>query len=581
MFAWQRAEFSGVAHLELPGRQPSNPWLQAFQWIQANTPVNAYFALDPHYLEAPGEDFHCFRALAERSQLADAVKDTTVVTQVPELGPAWASQVAAQEGWRNFKLADFERLKATFGVDWVLVAYPQPNGLALPLAQRCAGRLPDSLILRKAWRKQGYAGTGLHPREWVSQHSPARIADMLNLTQRLILGCVLLGCLTAGLVFAARRALGASGQLPLACAFGLAAVLVAAVTIIFVLRPIQSLARDAHRIAQGNLEHRVDWSSRDSFGVLASELSRIAVRLRELRDTEAGRRQMEFQLSDAVLQSIFEPIIVTDGKGHVLKVNQAAAELLGEAAGDRMALTNTPGGEKILSAIRDAVSMQKAVAAEDEAAMLPMRIGQQERSYRLRTTPMRDSEGRLLGAVTTLEDVTSLQDIDRFKTQFIAVASRKLHDPLLQLRRGLYALTQGFSGEMTALQNELVTAASNDAEKLDDLMSDLIEVAELDTGKREMKLERLRPLQALIEARDRFCDEAAKETYPRGREGLRRSGHGARRPPRPAFHSRQPAVECPALSRPRTARFFWPRRRSRTLCNSACATPGAASRPSA
>jgi signal transduction histidine kinase len=271
------------------------------------------------------------------------------------------------------------------------------------------------------------------------------------------------------------------------------------------------LTRDAHRIAQGNLEHRVDWSSRDSFGILASELNRIAVRLRELRDTEAGRRQMEFQLSDAVLQSIFEPIIVTDGKGHVLKVNQAASELLGEAAGDRMALANTPGGEKILDAIRNVVAMQKAVAAEDEASMLPMRIGQQERSYRLRTTPMRDSEGRLLGAVTTLEDVTSLQDIDRFKTQFIAVASRKLRDPLLQLRRGLYALAQGFSGEMTALQTELVADASKDAENLDDLMSDLIDVAELDTGKREMKLERIHPLQALSEARDRLCDEAQKK----------------------------------------------------------------------
>jgi hypothetical protein len=95
-----------------------------------NTPENAYFALDPHYMEAPGEDFHGFRALAERSQLADAVKDAAVVTQVPELGPLWASQVAAEDGWRNFKLADFERLKTAFGVDWVLVAYPQPGGLA-------------------------------------------------------------------------------------------------------------------------------------------------------------------------------------------------------------------------------------------------------------------------------------------------------------------------------------------------------------------------------------------------------------------------------------------------------------------
>ena len=324
---------------------------------------------------------------------------------------------------------------------------------------------------------------------------------MLNLSQRLILGCVLLACLTLGLVAATHRALQAAGQLKLAWVIVAAVLLVELGTVYFVLRPIHMLARDARRIAQGNLEHRVEWSSRDDFGVIATELNRLAVRLRELRDSEAGRRQMEFQLSDAVLQSIFEPIIVTDGKGQLLKVNQAAAELLGEAAADRKALANTPGGDKILSAIRDAVSMQKAVAKEDEASMLPMRIGQQERSYRLRTTPMRDSEGRLLGTVTTLEDVTTLQDTDRFKTQFITVASRKLRDPLLQLRRGLYALGQGFGGELQPLQAELVAAASKESEKLDDLMGDLIEVAELDTGKRELKLERLRPLQALTDAR--------------------------------------------------------------------------------
>jgi NtrC-family two-component system sensor histidine kinase KinB len=334
---------------------------------------------------------------------------------------------------------------------------------------------------------------------------------MLNLSQRLILGCLLLAGLTAGLVMATHNALSAAGELRLAYIFLAAAAVVEVGTVYCVLRPIHKLAHDAHRIAQGNLEHRVEWSSRDDFGVIASELNRIAVRLRELRDSDAGRRQMEFQLSDAVLQSIFEPIIVTDGKGHVLKVNQAAAELLGEAATDRMALTNTPGGDKILSAIRDAVSMQKAVAAEDEAALLPMRIGKQERSYRLRTTPMRDSDGRLLGTVTTLEDVTSLQDTDRFKTQFISVASRKLRDPLLQLRRGLYALGQGFGGELLPLQAELVAAASSESEKLDDLMGDLIEVAELDAGRRELKLERMRPLQILSQAHDRFCDDATQK----------------------------------------------------------------------
>jgi signal transduction histidine kinase len=141
--------------------------------------------------------------------------------------------------------------------------------------------------------------------------------------------------------------------------------------------------------------------------------------------------------------------------------------------------------------------------------MLPMRIGKQARDFRLRTTPMRDSEGRLLGTVTTLEDVTSLQDTDRFKTRFIGVASRKLRDPLLQLRRGLYALTQGFAGDLTSLQAELVNGAYQESQKLDDLMADLIEVAEIDVGKRDLNLENLKPLPMLREVRDRYCEMAA------------------------------------------------------------------------
>lgn len=334
---------------------------------------------------------------------------------------------------------------------------------------------------------------------------------MLNLTQRLVLGCAVLAGLTVWLGAVAHKPLMAAGYGILAVALPAIAVLVAILTILLVLLPIRSLARDTRRIAQGNLDHRSEWSSRDSFGAVTAELNRITVRLRDLRESEAGRRQMEFQLSDAVLQSIFEPIIVTDAKGQLLKVNQAATELLGAAAGDRMALANTPGGDKILRAIRDAVAMQKAVAAEGEAALLPMRFGKDERSFRLRTTPMRDSEGRLLGTVTTLEDVTFLQNTDRFKTQFIAIASRKLRDPLLQLRRGLYALVKGFAGDLNSLQGDLVTAASAEAEKLDDLMVDLIEVAELDTGKREMKLESLQPLSLLRAAEDRHTDQAAEK----------------------------------------------------------------------
>lgn len=294
-----------------------------------------------------------------------------------------------------------------------------------------------------------------------------------------------------------------------ACGASIAtAIAIAAAMTFFVITPVRRTARAARRIGQGDLQQRIEWRQKDDLGTIATELNRMSVRLRDLRETESGRLQMEHQLSDAVLQSIFEPVIVTDAKGHVLKLNQASMELLGKSSSDRMALANTPGGEKILDAVRIAVSMRRASANEGEAALLPMRIGKAQRSYRLRTTPMRDGEGHLLGAVTVLEDVTELQEVDRFKTRFLSVASQKLRDPLQRLRLSLYALSRGHAGELRPLQRELIGGAEQEAEHLNDLMADLIEVGELETGRRALKIERLRPIDILREAISRHEQEA-------------------------------------------------------------------------
>lgn len=130
MLGAECAQFDDTPHLELPGGHSGNPWIEAFSWIRQHTPTDAYFVLDPHYLDQHGEDSHGFRALAERSQLADAVKDTAVVTQVPRLGPVWYAQTQAERNWQHFTLTDFKGLKRHFGVDWALVAYPAPAGLA-------------------------------------------------------------------------------------------------------------------------------------------------------------------------------------------------------------------------------------------------------------------------------------------------------------------------------------------------------------------------------------------------------------------------------------------------------------------
>jgi hypothetical protein len=128
----QRQLFPATPHVEWPNATSPNDWVQAFTWIRQHTPSNAYIALNPDHMDLPGEDQHGFRAIAERSMLADRVKDSGAVTMFPALADTWRGQVRAQEGWKNFQLADFRRLKNEFGVDWIVLELPGLAGMDCP-----------------------------------------------------------------------------------------------------------------------------------------------------------------------------------------------------------------------------------------------------------------------------------------------------------------------------------------------------------------------------------------------------------------------------------------------------------------
>lgn len=128
----ERRLFPATPHIEWPGSEPGNDWIRAFLWVRSNSPSEAYFALDPDHMALRGEDQHGFRALAERSRLADNVKDSGAVTMFPALAETWREQIQAEQDWKNFQVADFRRLKKEFGVSWVVLEQPGVPGLACP-----------------------------------------------------------------------------------------------------------------------------------------------------------------------------------------------------------------------------------------------------------------------------------------------------------------------------------------------------------------------------------------------------------------------------------------------------------------
>jgi len=132
---WTQGEiFPSTPHIEWPGTVPANDWLQAFAWIRTNTPVTATFALNPNHMALPGEDAHGFRALAERSMLADAIKDSGAVTMFPELPLAehLQQQLRSEDGWEHFQTSDFIRLHEQWGVTWFVLDQPGAIGLECP-----------------------------------------------------------------------------------------------------------------------------------------------------------------------------------------------------------------------------------------------------------------------------------------------------------------------------------------------------------------------------------------------------------------------------------------------------------------
>lgn len=132
MFLAQRALFPASRHIEWPGVALTNPWAQAFVWAREHTPSDAIFALNPDNANLPGEDEQGFRAIAQRSRLADRASDAGAVSMFPAMADEWFRQVQAQSGWKDFQTPDFQRLHTGFGVTWVILEVPGVSGLDCP-----------------------------------------------------------------------------------------------------------------------------------------------------------------------------------------------------------------------------------------------------------------------------------------------------------------------------------------------------------------------------------------------------------------------------------------------------------------
>ncbi len=279
-----------------------------------------------------------------------------------------------------------------------------------------------------------------------------------------------------------------------------------------IVSPLRELTETAAQIAAGDLDAKARVGTRDEVGILAAGFNTMAERIRQLRRSDLGKLVVAQQTTEAAIDSLYDPVIITDAAGAVVKLNPAAEELFGaESVNIGKPVGEIARDSRIPVAVAEALSSQRPVAGEEATSVLPLDVDGAERAFRLRTTPMRDEDGRLLGAVTLLEDITHSREIDRLKSEFIATASHELRTPLTSVQMGVHLLLEGATGDLTEKQRELLQACKEDCERLERLMRDLLDLSRIEAGKHipqlvptrvaELVAQSIDPLRAQAEAK--------------------------------------------------------------------------------
>jgi two-component system, NtrC family, sensor histidine kinase KinB len=267
--------------------------------------------------------------------------------------------------------------------------------------------------------------------------------------------------------------------------------------------PVQQVTDATTRVAAGDLDAAVPVKSADEIGALAVGFNRMAERIRELRRSDLGKLLLAQQTTEAAIDSLYDPVIVTDSDGRVTRINPAAERLFGPstAAAGKPIVEVAPDA-RIAEAVGDVLQSERAFASESAASVLPWSVDGSRRAFRVRSTPMRDADDRLVGAVTLLEDITHLSEINRVKSEFIAAASHELRTPLTSLQMGIHLLLEGTLGTLDDRQRRILKVCREDAARLNRLMLELLDLSKIESGAVSPVREEVSPTTLIASAID-------------------------------------------------------------------------------
>jgi len=128
-----------------------------------------------------------------------------------------------------------------------------------------------------------------------------------------------------------------------------------------------------------------------------------------------------------------------------------------------------------------------------------LRVGRETKHFLPRILAIGDALTGFGGAALLLHDVTKFRLLDDAKSNLVGTVSHELKTPLTSLRLAIYLLLEKNEnlGQLTSAQRGLVETARDDADRLLQILNDLLDLNRLESGVAQLHLAR-RPVAALL-----------------------------------------------------------------------------------
>ena len=212
---------------------------------------------------------------------------------------------------------------------------------------------------------------------------------------------------------------------------------------------------------------------------------------RKAEQLELDKQQ---EMNRRLLEALSEAVIACDAEGNLTLFNEKAKQWHGADAepgspdewATRYQLYRADGVTRLQP---DEIPLRRALGGEHvvdhEMVLLS---GGAPRHVLSNADPLYTSDGRPLGAVAVLHDITERKRIEQLQREFISTVSHELRTPLTSISGALALICSNVMGEVPEQMRELLQIAQQNSLRLSALIDDLLDMDKLHAGKMRFEL---------------------------------------------------------------------------------------------